>query len=106
MDRHCTYRLILALPFPEAIVPQRPPDTFPFDRAEHLTPDQYAVSRAMGRVFDSTVLTNVLVRRPATLIVNWASRWITSFAETRRRLRAARAGRTLDGAPTRPDHHA
>jgi len=106
VDRHCTYRLILALPFPEAIVPQRPPDTYPFDRAEHLAPDQYAVSRAMGRVFDSTVLTNVLVRRPATLIVNWASRWITSFAEARRRLRAARAGRTLDGAPMRPDHHA
>lgn len=105
VDWHCTYRLILALPFPEAIVPPPPlPSTAPFGAAQHLTPDLYAVSRAMGRVFDSTVLTNVLVRKPATLIVNWACRWITTFAEARRRLRAARAGRTLDGAPAQPDH--
>ncbi len=105
VDWHCIYRLILALPFPEAIVPPPPPDAAPFDAAQHLTPDPYAVSRAMGRVFDSTVLTNVLVRKPATLIVEWACGWITILAEERRRLRAARAGRTLDGAPAQRDDH-
>ena len=105
VDWHCIYRLILALPFPEAIVPPPPPDAAPFDAAQHLTPDPYAVSRAMGRVFDSTVLTNVLVRKPATLIVEWACGWITILAEARRRLRAACAGRTLDGAPAQPDYH-
>ena len=87
IDRHAVYRLVLALPFPEAVIPPAPPPG---------STDPYAVSRALGRVFDAVALPRTFLRRTATLAVTWADSWIRRFAATRRRARAALAGRNLD----------
>ncbi len=60
--------------------------------------DPYAVSRALGRVFDAVALPRTFLRRTATLAVTWADSWIRRFAATRRRVRAALVGRNLDGS--------
>jgi hypothetical protein len=55
--RWLTYCLLMALPYAERVVVQ------PQDSASPVLPDaQYSLPRAMGRVFDATVLSNDALR--------------------------------------------
>jgi len=88
-DKHLIYRMILALPFPEDVIPPPPALHASEARGQLLATDDLAFSRAMGRVYDSVVLPNVMLHRFATLAVKWASGWIREIASTRRRALAA-----------------
>ena len=88
-DKHLIYRMILALPFPEGVIPPPPALHASEARGQLLATDDLAFSRAMGRVYDSVVLPNVMLHRFATLAVKWASGWIREIASTRRRALAA-----------------
>ena len=74
LEPFVVYRLILALPFPQHAVPDRP----------QQAADPFAASRALGRVYDSVRLTNTLLRSTATRAVSWASERIRAIADARR----------------------
>jgi len=82
IDSYTIYRLILASPFPEDVIP-------PAGSAGG--PDPFAMARALGRVFDSLALPTVMLRPASTALVRWASEWINAAAATRRRLRTVQA---------------
>jgi len=84
IDDYTIYRLILACPFPEDVIPPRSPaDGAP----EH---DPFAMARSIGRVFDKVVLPTLMLRPASTALVRWASEWINAVATVRRRLRTER----------------
>jgi len=56
--------------------PPPPPPSMPAD--------EYAASRALGRVYDSVRLPNAVLRPAANRAVSWASMWIRTIAEARR----------------------
>jgi len=85
IDNYTIYRLILACPFPEDVIPPPPP---PADDA--LIADPFSMARSIGKVFDKVILPTVMLRPAATALVRWASEWINAVATARRRLRAAR----------------
>ena len=103
LDPHCLYRLMMAMPFsanaippPAALPPPTPPlprlaSTPPLRRgaappppAAPLPADQYAASRALGRVFDLVRLPNAVLRPAANRAVSWASTWTCTIAAARR----------------------
>ena len=98
IDNYTIYRLILACPFPEDVIP--PP--LPADDA--VGADPFAMARSIGRVFDKVVLPTVMLRPAATALVRWASEWINAVATARRRLRTARtrAGAAQPSDPPPP----
>jgi hypothetical protein len=104
LDAHCLYRLVMALPFsanaippPEALPPPMPPSPPPpplsttppappvsSSASQALPVDQFAASRALGRVYDLVRLPNAVLRPTANRAVSWASGWICTIAAARR----------------------
>ena len=76
-----------APPPPPAPVAPRPPV------------DQYAASRALGRVYDLTRLPNAALRHAANRAVSWASEWARTIADARRAVLFP----PPPAAPSRPD---
>ena len=66
--------------------------------------DQYAASRALGRVYDLTRLPNAVLRPSANRAVTWASLWICTIAAARRAVLfpAPAAAVAPPGASSRP----
>jgi hypothetical protein len=86
LEPFLVYRLILALPFPEHVLPPYPPPADPLMRKDGgaVAADPFAASRALGRIFDSVRLTSTLSRAVANRAVAWASEQIQKIADTRR----------------------
>ena len=61
--------------------------------------DQYAASRALGRVYDLTRLPNAALRHAANRAVSWASEWARTIADARRAVLFP----PPPAAPSRPD---
>ena len=52
LDMHCTYRLVMALPFSARAIPPEPPPVL----ASSPPDDRHAASRALGRLYDAVRL--------------------------------------------------
>lgn len=67
--KHVLFHLITALPWPASVATQCTP-----------------LSAWLGKLFDDTILERRFRRRPADIVIRWASHWIKAFANERWRL--------------------